>query len=77
MQCPVCGGAEAQPKRVVDEAGMVVEGCVDAYHSDAMLHLDGPEAAWHWRPEAIRHRAARMTEVKVRWPTVSHLFPGS
>ncbi len=55
--CPTCGRREAHPFRRV-LGGEVIEGCIDGFHSDAMLHLDSPEAAWHWRPVAIQFRAA-------------------
>lgn len=55
-KCPTCGGPEAHPNRQF-RGREVVGGCIDGFHSDAMLHLDGQASAWHWRPEAIKHRA--------------------
>ncbi len=54
--CTACGRHASQPfRRIVD--GEVVEGCIDDFHTDAMLHLDLPDSSWHWRPEAINHRS--------------------
>lgn len=46
--CPLCGNAAAAPfRRLVD--GVVVAGCIDAFHTD---HAD----AWHNRPVARQLR---------------------
>lgn len=65
--CPTCGKHEAQPSRR-RVGGKIVEGCVDGFHSDAMLHSDTPDGAWHWRPEAIRFRAESVDHARISRP---------
>ena len=47
--CSICGRAANTPHRMSDDAGTVVEGCVDAFHVD---HAD----AWWARAGAAKMR---------------------
>lgn len=51
--CNTCCRSTHAPYRRRDERGKIVEGCVDACHSE---HVYGADAAWHNRPEARRIR---------------------
>ena len=58
--CPLCGHASGAPYRRVHN-GRIIEGCVDAHHSDALY---GESLAWHMRPVACELRKQALEHLK-------------
>jgi ketosteroid isomerase-like protein len=62
LECPVCGKTSAMPYRRYDRELNVVEGCVDAFHTDGLLRRRGrtysanQDWAWHMRDDAKQLR---------------------
>lgn len=55
-RCPTCTrSVDAPYRRIVD--GAIVEGCIDASHTDSMSVGVGNSQAWHNRPQARKMRA--------------------
>lgn len=51
--CPTCTRRACDPYRRHDARGNVVEGCIDAYHHEAMdRHYSCASRNWHFRPVA-------------------------
>lgn len=65
--CPTCCRAAGAPFRRFDASGRVSEGCVDGFHTGALVPLSG-SAAWHNRPaaKAIRARLAAFRSPDLR-----------
>ena len=51
MRCNTCTNSVYAPYRVYSAQGKVLEGCVDACHTDH-LTTPGESARWHNRPQA-------------------------
>jgi len=49
--CPICTRSVDSPYRVYDERGRVIQGCVDACHTDHLVSVS-ESARWHHRKEA-------------------------
>ena len=56
--CNTCTRQAGSPYRVFGASGKVVQGCVDACHTEALRGILSESAFWHFRPEAKRVRAA-------------------
>jgi len=58
--CNTCGKPDHSPYRVYDDHGHVINGCVDACHTDRLVSPSASNS-WHYRPEAkdIRRRNER------------------
>ena len=57
-RCPTCMGAAAQPYRRENASGDIVEGCVDAHHTEHFEAVrrqygEWPSVAWHFRLSAV------------------------
>lgn len=60
--CPTCGRSAFAPyRRIVD--GRIVEGCVDAIHSDHVTPISN-SGHWHNRKEAKEIRRAELTHLR-------------
>lgn len=55
--CRICGAPLTSPRRVFDERGNVVSGCVASDHDGHLTSLTA-SAAWHGRQEAKKIRRA-------------------
>jgi len=65
--CPTCGCARHQPYRFrVDGGQRIVEGCIDASHTEDML--DRPvgdlDRAWHEREEVAQMRRDHLDRLR-------------
>lgn len=58
--CPTCTRIASAPYRRHDERGKVTEGCIDAFHTDALSGIIGESTAWHFRAEAVAIRRAEL-----------------
>ena len=66
--CPTCFNPAGQPyRRLCCTTGVIIEGCIDAFHNAAVHCLSIDDIAWHLRPEAevLRKAGAEMRQ-KVR-----------
>ena len=53
--CRICGAPLTSPRRVFDERGNVVSGCVASDHDGHLTHISA-SARWHNRPAAKKIR---------------------
>jgi hypothetical protein len=66
--CPTCGRASSNPFRSYDAKGRIVNGCVDAFHSEHLV-VPSESAFWHARPQA---KLARRLSKEARNGGVTH-----
>lgn len=58
MNCPTCGKLAHSPYRSHNAAGVIVQGCIDDFHTEALSGMIHASTHWHFRAEAKKHRAA-------------------
>lgn len=59
--CNTCCRAADAPYRSYDQAGKIVQGCVDVFHTASLSGIICQSTQWHGRPEAKKIRAANKT----------------
>lgn len=63
VSCPTCCQPRTKPyRRRVN--GKIVEGCIDACHTDTLLGVFGASRDWHFRPEAAEMRRKTLIHLK-------------
>jgi len=62
--CPTCTRPHHNPYTVYGENGEILEGCVDAAHTEYLTGVISAKARWHFRPQARAIRAQTLKHLR-------------